>query len=104
MVAIQILLSVAVTTPAFAAPLQQGGGSGDFGLSAIIDSLVGLITTLAKPLAVLGLAGWGLGKFAAPFAPEINSKFQNYGQNLVFGAVLVLFSAQIADWLFSIGG
>jgi len=93
---------VAVTAfPAYAAPLGDGGG---LGFEGIIDGLLSLITDIAKPVAVLGLAGWGLAQFAQPFAPELNSKFQGYSTKILFGAVLVLGASTIADWVFSIGG
>jgi type IV secretory pathway VirB2 component (pilin) len=90
---------VAVTAfPAYAAPMQDA-----LGFEGIIDGILGLITDIAKPVAVLGLAGWGLAQFAQPFAPELNSKFQGYSTKILFGAVLVLGASTIADWIFSIG-
>ena len=91
---------LAVTAlPAYAAPMQD-----DLGFAGIIDGILTLITDIAKPVAVLGLAGWGLAQFAQPFAPELNSKFQGYSTKILFGAVLVLGASTIADWVFSIGG
>ena len=89
--------------PVYAAPHRQAD-AGDFGLGAILENLLGLISDIAKPVAVLGLAGWGVAQFAQPFAPEVNSKFQGYATKLVFGAVLVLGATTIADWIFGIGG
>jgi hypothetical protein len=94
-----VALVASTAAPAFAAPLEAD----DFGLGGIFDSLVSLLTGIAKPIAVLGLVGWGVAQFIQPFAPEVNSKFQGYSTKLVLGAVLVIGASQIANWLFSIG-
>jgi type IV secretory pathway VirB2 component (pilin) len=97
-----LIVTALAAVPVHAAPQDQAGG-GDFGLSGMLDNLLGLISDIAKPIAVLGLAGWGVAQFAQPFAPEVNSKFQGYATKLVFGAILVLGAATIADWIFGIG-
>jgi hypothetical protein len=99
-----VALSMAIAQVAYAAPAfgplpQDGGGAFD----GIINSLVDMIKAIARPVALLGLVGWGVAQFAQPFAPEINSRFQGYATKVVFGAVLVVFGADLVDWLFSIG-
>ena len=93
------LLLLVTATPALAAPLKAD----DAGLEGIINNIIDLITGIAKPVALLGLVGWGVAQFATPFAPELNQKFQGYSTKLVFGAVLVLGGTQIVDWLWGIG-
>jgi type IV secretory pathway VirB2 component (pilin) len=101
------LLLVVTVAPALAAPLEQTGTGpapgGTAGLGGIINNIINLITGIAKPIALLGLVGWGVAQFATPFAPELNQKFQGYSTKLVFGAVLVLGGTQIVDWLWGIG-
>ncbi len=110
---VTLLLAVTVSLalpalPALAAPLEQNIGTtpaaGDTaGLEGIINNIIELIKGIAKPIALLGLVGWGVAQFAQPFAPELNQKFQGYSTKLVFGAVLVLGGTQIVDWLWGIG-
>ncbi len=101
-----MLLLAATATPALAAPLEldtgPGDGGGSAGLTGIIDGVIDLIVTIAKPLALLGIVGWGVAQFMQPFAPEINSRFQGYATKLIFGAVLVLGAGEIVDFLWSI--
>ena len=99
---------MAVTAlPVLAAPLEQSATGpapgGSAGLEGIINKIIDLITSIAKPVALLGLVGWGIAQFATPFAPELNQKFQGYATKLVFGAVLILGGTQIVDWLWGIG-
>lgn len=99
------LLLVVTVAPALAAPLEDTGPApgGAAGLDGIINNLVDLIKNIAKPVALLGLVGWGLAQFASPFAPEINQRFQGYATKLVFGAVLILGATEIVNWLWGIG-
>ncbi len=101
-----LFLATTSTTLALAAPFEldkgpidKGGGGG---LTGIIDGVIGLIVTIAKPLALLGVVAWGAAQFIQPFAPEVNSKFQGYAK-LVMGAVLVLGAGDIVDFLWGIG-
>ncbi len=102
------LLLAVMVTPVLAEELDQdtgaaGSSGGSAGLEGIITNIIDLITGIARPLALLGLVGWGVAQFAQPFAPEINQKFQGYSTKLVFGAVLVLGGDQIVEWLWGIG-
>ena len=99
------LLMVVLVAPVLAAPLNDTGpaAGGSAGLEGIINNIIDLITGIAKPIALLGLVGWGVAQFAQPFAPELNQKFQGYSTKLVFGAVLILGGTQIVEWLWSIG-
>jgi type IV secretory pathway VirB2 component (pilin) len=92
-------------TPVLAEPSLDTGpaAGGSAGLEGIINNIIDLIKNIAKPVALLGLVGWGVAHFAEPFAPEINQRFRGYSTKLVFGAVLVLGATQIVDWLWSIG-
>jgi type IV secretory pathway VirB2 component (pilin) len=93
------LLLSATAEPALAAPLADSAG-----LTSIIESIITLITDIAKVLAVLGLVAWGVAQFIQPFTPEVNQRFQGYATKVVFGAILVLGAEQIVEWLWGIGG
>ncbi len=100
------LLLTVTATPALAQKTKPAGSTSSgssAGLDGIINNIIDLIIGIAKPIALLGLVGWGVAQFAQPFAPELNQKFQGYSTKLVFGAVLVLGGTQIVDWLWGIG-
>ncbi|MGD9098873.1 MAG: TrbC/VirB2 family protein [Anaerolineae bacterium] len=97
------LLLTVTAGPTLAAPLLGSGAEDTTGLTAIIESIITLITGIAKVLAVLGLVTWGVAQFIQPFTPEVNQRFQGYATKVVFGAILVLGAEQIVDWLWGIG-
>jgi type IV secretory pathway VirB2 component (pilin) len=102
---VTLLLAMTVT-PVLAEPVSQGTGpaaGGSAGLEGIINNIIDLIKNIAKPVALLGLVGWGIAQFAEPFAPELNQRFRGYATKLVFGAVLILGATEIVDWLWGIG-
>ncbi len=90
---ITMLLLAVTATPALAAPLKADS------LNDIITNITRKIEGIATVVAVLGLTAWGVAQFAAPFAPEINSRFQGYATKVVFGSVLILGASEIVTWL-----
>ncbi len=90
---ITTLLLAVTATPALAAPLKADS------LESIIKNITSKIEDIATVVAILGLTAWGVAQFVAPFAPEINSRFQGYATKIVFGSVLILGATEIVTWL-----
>jgi hypothetical protein len=95
------VLVFVVAMPAFA---QDGGGIGDV-VNGLVQSITGIIQSIAVGAGILGLTFWGIGKVVRPMFPQVSAMTQNYIPDLLIGIAVVLVAATVVEGLVSsLGG
>lgn len=81
--------------------------SGDIGgvVTGLIESITGIIQTVAIGAGILGLSVWAIGKVVRPYFPQVASSTQNYIPDLLVGVAVVFVAGEIVEGIASaIGG
>ena len=74
-------------------------------VTGLIESITGIIQSVAIGAGILGLSVWAIGKVVRPYFPQVASTTQNYIPDLLVGVAVVFVASEIVEGIAgAIGG
>jgi len=68
-------------------------------VTTLIESITGIIQSVAIGAGILGLSVWAIGKVVRPYFPQVAGTTQNYIPDLLVGVAVVFVASEIVEGL-----
>ena len=66
-------------------------------VTTLIESVTGIIQSIAIGAGILGLSIWAIGKVLRPVFPQVSGMTQNYIPDLLIGVAVVFVASEIVE-------